>query len=146
MLESPPQMTALPAALGEWLDTFAACVRDRDLDAGRRLCSPAIYSFGTRCGQARGLDQLVEQQWAPIWNATHGFTFHTEDAVATGGGPDDQYAFVAVTWSSNGSDANGRSFPRHGRATIGFERDADNRWLATHTHFSMEPVRKTRPG
>jgi hypothetical protein len=56
----------MSASVMVWLRDFAACVRARDFDRGRTLCSQSIVSFGTVAHIAVGLEQLVHQQWTHV--------------------------------------------------------------------------------
>lgn len=121
--------------LHHWLEDFAACVRQRDTDAGRALFGDETVSFGTRADRTENLDQLVDQQWAPVWASTQGFCFdHPHVALH---GPDG--AVVATRWSSIAA-VDGRE--RHGRATLAFAADASSPhgWICVHSHFSIVPV------
>ena len=119
----------------QWLRNFAACVRRRDLEAGRALCDPDILSFGTVCWRSENLDALVREQWEQVWSATEDFDFdyETTRAVVSEG-----VAALLTTWTSIGFAADGARFPRRGRATIVLHR-TDDTWRAVHTHFSMDP-------
>lgn len=121
--------------LHRWLDDFAACVRARDIDAGRVLFDPGTVSFGTRAGLVDNLDQLVTEQWQPVWSRTSGFDFTEVQVVRQ----DPEGAVVATQWSSV-ADVDGRA--RRGRATLVFRPhpDASHGWLCLHTHFSIVPA------
>jgi ketosteroid isomerase-like protein len=118
-----------------WLRDFAACVRARDFDRGRILCSQNIVSFGTVVHIAVGLEQLINQQWSCIWNATRDFDFDYEHMHI---GASDDLAWVALPWASRGFAADGSSYLREGRATIVLRREHDG-WRGIHTHFSIRP-------
>ena len=123
--------------LTRWLDDFAAHVRMRDPEAARVLFDPGTVSFGTRAGLVDTLDQLVEQQWQPVWSRTSGFDFTEVHVVRH----DPHGAVVAAQWTST-ADVDGRE--RHGRATMVFrpDPDASHGWLCLHTHFSIVPIRE----
>lgn len=120
----------------QWLRDFADAVRRADLDAGRALCEQGILSFGTVCWRSENLDMLVRDQWEHIWNTTQGFDFDYDAVRALAC---DDMVTLLTTWQSNGTDEQGGTFPRRGRATIVLRR-RDNVWKAAHTHFSMDPT------
>lgn len=124
----------LPDDIASWMRHFAAAVRQRDFAAGRSLCLPGIVSFGTVSNRCADLDQLVETQWHVVWLRTQGFDFDYATAVAW---TDQDLAGVVSIWKSEGLGPQG-PFPRRGRATILLRKSA-GRWLACHTHLSMEP-------
>lgn len=123
------------SGLQHWLDDFAACVRRRDTDAGRDLFGDETVSFGTRAGRTENLDQLVDQQWTPVWASTQGFAFDHSSVVLHG----TDGAVVETRWSST-ADVDGRQ--RLGRATLAFAADASSPhgWICVHSHFSIVPV------
>jgi ketosteroid isomerase-like protein len=50
-------------------------------------------------------------------------------------------AWVAVPWTSQGRTRDGQRFDRHGRATYVLRRrDNDGRWVAVHSHHSLNPA------
>jgi ketosteroid isomerase-like protein len=51
---------------------------------------------------------------------------------------------VIVPWDSRGRRADGQEFDRPGRATLVLESRGD-RWVATHTHFSLAPAPQPYP-
>lgn len=120
-----------------WLADFAARVRDRDLEGGRLMFDPACVSFGTRTDVANSLDELIEDQWTPVWAATTGFHFIDSHVVSAGL----EATAVAVRWTSIAT-IDGRT--RTGRATIVLRADADatHGCLCVHTHFSTTPLRE----
>ncbi len=118
-----------------WLKDFASCVRARDFDRGRILCSHNIVSFGTVAHIAVGLEQLINQQWRHVWNVTNDFEFDYEHMHIDAR---DDLAWVAAPWASRGFAADGSSCLREGRATIVLRREHEG-WLGIHTHFSIRP-------
>jgi ketosteroid isomerase-like protein len=50
--------------------------------------------------------------------------------------PDGRMAVVISPWTSTGYHADGRPFPRPGRATLVFSRNGGG-WLCTHSHMSL---------
>ena len=119
-----------------WLDDFAACVRDRDVERARLLFDPACFSYGTRAEVVDGLDALAAEQWEPTWSTTHGFVF--TDPTRTSASWDDTQVVVTSSWHSK-ADEDGRD--RYGRCTIVLAREdaARHGFVAVHTHFSLLP-------
>lgn len=122
--------------IARWLEDFAAAVRAADYARGAALFDPDALGFGTVAASAQGLDQLVRDQWRPVWDATEGFRFDLPPARIEVEGA---FAWVAATWSSQGLVEGGKPFPRAGRATILLRHGAGG-WRAVHTHFSLSPV------
>ena len=118
-----------------WFETLQRCVRDVDYATARGIFAADVVSFGTRADLVRGQDALQAQQWSGVWPAIADFTFDLERLHADGSG---DAVWAAVVWTSTGFHEDGTPFPRPGRATVTFAR-RDGRWLATHTHFSLNP-------
>jgi catechol 2,3-dioxygenase-like lactoylglutathione lyase family enzyme len=114
------------APLRAWLGDFQAAVRARDYARGRALCAHDIVVFGTIVEFARGIDEVVANQWQLAWPDFHEFTLRADAAV---GALDGRQGWIAVPW---------HTLAARGRATITL-RCAD-RWLATHLHFSPSPA------
>jgi ketosteroid isomerase-like protein len=123
------------AEIRAWFETLQRCVRAVDYDSARGIFAPDVVSFGTRADLVRGLDALQAQQWSGVWPAIVDFAFDL-DALHVDG--DGEVVWAAVVWTSTGFHEDGTPFPRPGRATVAFAR-RDGRWLATHTHFSLNP-------
>ncbi len=124
-----------------WLERFAALVRARDVSGALLLFSPDVAAFGTRVNVAFGLDELLSQQWEPIWTSTRDFDFDTGGRWEQRAG-DGDLLVVACTWMSQGFDDDATPFPRRGRATVALARSSQNDtgWVAVHTHFSESPT------
>ncbi len=129
--------SAVTADIRRWLDDFAAAVRARDFSAGRALFADNVCAFGTRATRITGLDDLEADQWRPIWNSTRGYHFDYDDASIEVSG---DIAWVAIRWHSQGKDSRGDWYDRFGRATY-ILRKIQGRWVATHTHHSLNPGR-----
>jgi ketosteroid isomerase-like protein len=121
--------------LVDWLNTFSKAVRDRDCQGARPLFSPQAVGFGTRAARYDGLDDLIDQQWRPIWTSTSGFEF---DLSSLKWGQEGHLIWVAIQWSSWGQERTGRRFRRNGRATLVLH-DRGNQLQAQHSHFSLDP-------
>jgi ketosteroid isomerase-like protein len=127
---------SIEAELRAWLEEFAGHVRDVDYESARAQFAPDVIGFGTYSAVLVGLDDLVRNQWMNIWPVTNGFRFRLKELRYSSAG---DIAWVACPWDSNGKAPDGRAYERPGRATIGFRRGPDGRWLATHTHLSLYP-------
>lgn len=137
-----------PHDVRAWLDAFARCVRDRDLDGGRALFHEGARGFGTRTPVMDGLEDLVRLQWEPTWSRTRGFDVDP-DSVRCYLSRDGSQAVATACWQSEGVDAPedwGRETPylRRGRLTIVLARDADGALRAVHSHYSLQPVAEGR--
>ncbi len=122
-------------AVHDWLNAFAAAVRDNDLSRGASLFDHDVVSFGTRVVHVQGVHNLAELQWKPVWDSTRGFEFATHTARIELG---DEFAWVASEWHSQARSTGGEWFDRFGRATL-MLRHRDGRWFAVHSHFSLRP-------
>lgn len=132
--------TAAEAMARAWFDEFAACVRHRDLESGRRLFDPNCSSFGTRAERLRDLDDLVSRQWSPTWTTTRGFA--AVPGTLTAQMADDGSMVVLTSqWESDGVRPDGSTFDRRGRCTIVLRKDdgSAHGFVALHTHFSLNP-------
>ncbi len=121
--------------LKRWLSEFADAVREKDFAHGRELFDDNVVAFGTFAESIRGLDELVERQWAVIWKNTDGFRFDLDDFTGEISG---SVAWAAARWHSTGIHKDGRTFPRSGRATFVLSRHGDM-WKAVHSHHSIDP-------
>jgi ketosteroid isomerase-like protein len=77
----------------------------------------------------------VATQWDNVWPKTTDFRFVLEQTQVLAS-LDGRMAVVISPWTSTGYDADGRPFPRPGRATLVFSRNGDG-WLCTHSHMSL---------
>jgi ketosteroid isomerase-like protein len=124
-----------------WLDQFAAAVRAVDYEAGEALFAPEVVGFGTVGALLVGRDALVERQWRRVWGVTSGFRFDLDRATC---GFTDVMAWAAAPWVSRGTRA-GQPFDRRGRATYVLRRGDGGRWLAVHSHHSLDPAPADAP-
>ena len=140
----PSASTTAPAPLHPtlaWMDEFAACVRDRDYERGRRMFAKDAVGFGTVAELEVGLENLMQNQWHRVWGNTRGFVYDLE--TAEHGGEEPVY-WCAAKWSSFGKDATGREVERKGRCTIILHR-RDGKLLAVHSHYSFTPSGAVTP-
>jgi len=94
-----------------------------------------VLAFGTHNDVIPGLDQWVATQWDNVWPKTSDFRFALEQTQVLAS-PDGRMAVVISPWTSTGYHADGRPFPRPGRATLVFSKIGDG-WLCTHSHMSL---------
>ena len=123
--------------LRAWLTDWHTAVRNQDFAAGKKMCAPDMVAFGTVAPFVTGIDNIMKAQWEHVWPYIKGFTI---DVANARGGIMGDHAWVAATWDSRGMRPDGTDFNRPGRCTIIFARRA-GKWLATHTHFSLSPLR-----
>jgi ketosteroid isomerase-like protein len=135
-------MDSLPTANPEltqffrqWLETFAFYVREVDYVSARPLFHPDVLAFGTHNDVIPGLDKWVATQWDNVWPKTTDFRFVLEQSLVLSS-PDGLMAIVIAPWTSTGYHPDGQPFPRPGRATMVFSKNADG-WLCTHSHMSL---------
>lgn len=131
-------------SVSEWLEGFAARVRDRDLEGGKAMFAVDCVAFGTVAGQVNSRQELIEQQWTPIWTSTQGFVFDLDGLVIESSN-DGLINVAIVRWRSIGLGPDGTTFKRSGRATIVLRADdsAGSNLIATHSHFSETPAAKS---
>jgi len=122
-------------AIRVWFEMLQRCVRAVDYPAARDIFAPDVVAFGTRAEIVRGLDALQTQQWSGVWPLIADFTFVLDQLYVQQEGA---LAWAAVPWTSTGFQEDGRAFDRPGRATVTFAHRKHG-WLATHTHFSLNP-------
>jgi ketosteroid isomerase-like protein len=137
---TPATMGGAVAEIRGWLDNFSAAVRAKDYAGARRLFADEVVAFGTRATIVHDLDSLVREQWQPIWGATRGFQFDFEQARID---IDQNIAWIAVPWMSQGGNEALGWYDRLGRATYILRRK-ESRWIAVHSHHSLDPQSTVR--
>ena len=120
----------------QWFQTLQSCCRAVDYARARSIFAEDVVAFGTRANVVSGLDNVQENQWSRVWPTIRDFTF---DLSQLRWGWSGEEGWGVVTWTSTGFQADGKPFPRPGRATVIFAR-RDDRLLAIHTHFSQTPI------
>lgn len=120
----------------EWFRAFEARVRAVDYAGARPLFAEEVVSFGTFGTILVGRQELETGQWRHVWSRIRDFRFRL-DQLTWGAAGD--LAWAVCLWGSEGLREDGSTFPRPGRATVILRRQND-RWLAIHTHFSLEPT------
>src|SRR5882724_5011233 len=93
----PPPKTSSTLLARQWLEDFSAAIRNEDYDRARQLFDPEVAAFGTRAAAIHGLDQLVENQWRPIWSVTRAFTYLFDEMHLN---IETDMAWIAVPWTS----------------------------------------------
>lgn len=124
--------------LRDWFRTWQVCIRNVDYVSARKLFDATVVSFGTHAAVVSGLDALEAEQWRAVWPRIANFRFAVEMLHGDVFG---EHAWAAVPWTSTGTDAQGATVDRPGRATVVFRRDGAQ-WLGVHTHFSLVPSRR----
>ena len=119
-----------------FLVEMQACVRAVDYQRAHALFAEDVVAFGTFATVVSGRDRLEREQWRSVWPKIRDFTFRMDELHCLG----TQHALcVIVPWDSVGHGPDGTSFARPGRATLLLSPRGD-RWVATHTHFSLAPA------
>jgi ketosteroid isomerase-like protein len=119
-----------------WLREMEACVRAEDYARCRVIFAPEVVAFGSRGARLTGLEALERDQWRRVWGTIRDFTFLTERLAWGGSG---EMAWLACHWTSTGTGPDGLPVDRPGRMTAVLER-REGRWVAVHTHHSLNPV------
>jgi ketosteroid isomerase-like protein len=135
-LPLPEANSATAAEVREWLDRFAACVREVDYAAARPFWHPDIVIFGTYQELVKSLSAWTERQWDNVWPRTAEFRFDLANTMIMAA-PDGAMAVAIAPWTSTGFHEDGTAFDRPGRATIVLARQPDGRWLGVHSHMSL---------
>jgi ketosteroid isomerase-like protein len=135
-LPLPEADAATAAEVRDWLDRFAACVREVDYAAARPFWHTEIVIFGTYQELVKSLSGWTDRQWDNVWPRTAEFRFDLANTMVMTS-PDDAMAVAIAPWTSTGFNENGLPFDRPGRATIVLARQPDGRWLGVHSHMSL---------
>ena len=122
-------------AVLQWFTLLGELCAAIDYDTAEGIFADDIVSFGTRADIVTGLDNLRRNQWEGIWGNIADFKVATESIMGFG---DDDVAWGLATWTSTGFEEDHKPFHRPGRATVTMAR-RNGAWLATHTHFSLNP-------
>jgi ketosteroid isomerase-like protein len=118
-----------------FLSEMQECVRGVDFERARPLFADDVVAFGTFAAVVEGRARLEHEQWRNVWPNIRDFTFRLDELHALGTG---SWICVIVPWDSTGQRSDGEPFSRPGRATLVLSRRG-NRWVATHSHFSLAP-------
>ncbi len=123
-------------SIHDWLEGFSSAVRAKDYELGRTFFADEVVGFGSVAKRCDGLQNLEKNQWRNVWGVTTGFEFDLDSAVVD---MQDTMAWAACSWQSFGKSASNEPVLRRGRSTFVF-RKKNHRWLAVHSHFSLEPA------
>jgi hypothetical protein len=122
-------------AVQQWFTLLGELCAGIDYDTAEGIFADDVVSFGTRADIVTGLGNLRRNQWEGIWGNIADFKGAEESILGFG---DQDVAWGGVTWTSTGFDEDHKPFVRPGRATVTLAR-RNGTWLATHTHFSLNP-------
>jgi len=133
----PTATTELTQFFHRWLEVFAGHVRDVDYASARPLFHPDVLAFGTHNDVIPGIDEWIATQWDNVWPKTSDFRFVLAQTSVLASS-DGQMATVIAPWTSTGYHAVGTSFPRPGRATMVFAKNAGG-WLCGAFAYVAQP-------
>ncbi len=122
-------------AAEQWFAGLEKCCSTVDYDSAEAIFADDVVSFGTKTQIVSGLETLRKNQWEGIWGNIADFKIVSESVQGFGEG---DIAWGVATWTSTGFDESHQPFDRPGRATVTLARRGGT-WLATHTHFSLNP-------
>jgi len=131
----PEASAATYSFFKQWLETFAAYVREVDYHSARPLFHPDVLAFGTHRDVISSLDAWVTTQWDNVWPKTSDFRFDLESTRVLEAA-DGSMATVIAPWTSTGYHSDGSTFDRPGRATLVFSQ-YDGSWYCVHSHMSL---------
>lgn len=121
-----------------WLGAWQDCIRERNYTQARALFDDGITAFGTVKARMSGLDELVREQWRPVWEHTRAFEFDLARCAVVLAGAD--HCVIALPWSCIALPRGDRpEYQRSGRASIVLRDDA-GALRCVHTHFSIDPA------
>jgi ketosteroid isomerase-like protein len=140
-VNAPPLPDAPPAirdAILDWLNRFAACVREVDYRSAYPFWHPRIIAFGTVQALVEGLEPFRDRQWESVWPRTSDFRF-TAEAARVLASTDGSMAVAIAPFTSTGYTPEGTPFDRPGRTTLILVPNPSEgeRWLAVHSHMSL---------
>jgi ketosteroid isomerase-like protein len=101
-LPLPEADAATVTEVRDWLDRFAACVREVDYAAARPFFHRDIVIFGTYQELVKSLSAWTERQWDNVWPRTAEFRFDLENTMVMAA-PDGAMAVAIAPWTSTGS-------------------------------------------
>ena len=123
-------------AVKAWFRELAEHVRAVDFAAARHLFAEDFVAFGTFTDFMTGRDKAEAAQWRNVWPHIDAFRWRPDIRAIVSA--DRLTAIGMAIWDSTGYTPDGTSYPRPGRATVGFTRHAPtDPWLANHTHMSL---------
>ena len=135
-----PDLPEAPAAIRDsvldWLDRFAATVREVDYRGAYPFWHPRIIAFGTVKALVEGLEPWRDQQWENVWPKSSDFRF-VRDAARVLASPDGKMAVAIAPFTSTGYAPDGKPFDRPGRTTLILVPGGAEGWIGVHSHMSL---------
>jgi hypothetical protein len=133
------------AEVCDWLDRFAACVREVDYAAARPFWHADIVIFGTYQELVKSLSAWTERQWDNVWPRTAQFRFDLANTMVMAS-PDGAMAVAIAPWTSTGFQEDGTPFepsgPRHDRGGAAAGRFIRTcRWRVAYRKIAMGNAR-----
>jgi ketosteroid isomerase-like protein len=124
------------AAVTAWFQTLADHVRTVDFAGARPIFAEDMIAFGTFSDFMTGRDAAERAQWRNVWPHIDHFRWRPDIRVLVS--PDRLQAVGMAVFDSTGYRVDGTEYDRPGRATVVFERAADDApFVARHTHMSL---------
>ena len=135
-LPLPIAAPAVKAEILDWLDRFAACVREVDYKSAYPFWHDDIVIFGTYQELVKSRQRWTDTQWDNVWPRTAEFRFDLANTEVLASA-DGSMAVAVTPWTSQGWHPDGTGFDRPGRATIMLAKQPDGRWVGVHSHMSL---------
>jgi ketosteroid isomerase-like protein len=134
----PEAPAATRAAILDWLERFAACVREVDYASAYPFWHPRIIAFGTVQALVEGIAPFRDRQWDSVWPRTSDFAFRA-DVTRVLASADGSLAVAIAPFTSTGYHPDGAPFDRPGRATLILVPNpaGPEAWVAVHSHMSL---------
>jgi hypothetical protein len=122
-LPLPEADAATAAEIRDWLDRFAACVREVDYAAARPFWHPDIVIFGTYQELVKSLTAWTERQWDNVWPRTAEFRFDLANTMVMASPDSGTGAGSACTRTCRSRAACPRIAMANGRSRRGREKN-----------------------
>lgn len=122
-------------AVRAWFELINFNCPRLDFDNTEDIFADDVVGFGSKAAFLVGLKNLRANQWEKLWPTIRDYKIDLESMHAGG---DECLAWGVAVWDSTGFHEDGTTYSRPGRVTLILER-RDDRWLAVHTHFSVNP-------
>jgi ketosteroid isomerase-like protein len=134
----PEAPAPIRAAILDWLERFAACVREVDYASAYPFWHPRIIAFGTVQALVEGIAPFRDRQWESVWPRTSDFRF-VVDAARVLASADGSLAVAIAPFTSTGYHPDGTRFDRPGRTTLILVPNptGPESWVAVHSHMSL---------
>jgi ketosteroid isomerase-like protein len=135
-VSEPGTETADLDAVRAWFHRLAEHVQAVDFAGARPIFAADMVAFGTFTDFMTGRDAAEKAQWRNVWPHIDGFRWRPDIRVLVS--PDRLQAVGMAVFDSTGYRQDGSSYDRPGRATVVFERPAEDApFVARHTHMSL---------